>query len=352
VTSDAPAPRPRQVTFAASLVMAGSILLVVSVFERLGDLRSLESRTSIQKFLSEPPGSDLGLSLEAVIDLLRVAAMVGAALATAAAILGYHVLKRNRAARIGLAVLAVPLFLAGSATGGFLAAFVAASIAMLWLPPARAWFTGEPNAAASPAQPAAESPTLPAAPTSPPQQVSSAPPPWPGYGEARTWTPPPSGAAPVRPAPASGRPGAVVAACVITWLCCALASVIGVLLLAVLAVDTDGLFTELHRQNPQLGEDVSDATLETVTWVTAIVCVVWSLASSGLAVLAFRRVRWAAYGLAVSAGLVAVLCLAGSVASPVLAVPGVLAAAAAVLLLQGRAHRWYTTRKEPWRPSS
>jgi hypothetical protein len=287
-----------------------------------------------------------------VLDLLRVVAMVGAALATAAAILGYHVLKRNRAARIGLAVLAVPLFLAGSATGGFLAAFVAASIAMLWLPPAREWFTGKPSDAATPAQPAAERPTPPAAPTSSPQQASSAPPPWPGYGEARPWTPPPVGPAPARPAPAPSRPGAVVAACVITWVCCAVASVIGVLLLAVLAVDTDGLFTELHRQNPQLGEDVSDAMLETVTWVAAIVCVVWSLASSGLAVLAFRRVRWAAYGLAVSAGLVAVLCLAGSVASPVLAVPGVLAAAAAVLLLQGPAHRWFTTGEEPWRPSS
>ena len=350
MTSDAPVPRPRQVTFAASLVMAGSLLLVVSVFERLGDLRSLESRTSIQKFLSEPPGSDLGLGLEAVLDLLRVVAMVGAALATAAAILGYHVLKRNRAARIGLAVLAVPLFLAGSATGGFLAAFVAASIAMLWLPPAREWFTGRPSAAASPAQPPVERPTPPAATTSPPQQAPSAPPPWPGFGEARPWTPPPAGAAPAGAAPS--RPGAVIAACVITWVCCALASVIGVLVLAVLAVDADGLFTELHRQNPQIGEDVSDAMLETVTWVTAIVCVVWSLTSSGLAVLAFRRVRWAAYGLVASAGLVAVLCLAGSVASPVLAVPGVLAATAAVLLLQGRAHHWFTTRDEPRRPSS
>jgi hypothetical protein len=139
---------------------------------------------------------------------------------------------------------------------------------------------------------------------------------------------------------------------VITWVCCALASMIGVLLLAVLAVDTDGLFAELHRQNPQLGQDVSDATLETVTWVTAIVCVVWSLTSSGLAVLAFRRVRWASYGLIASTGLVTVLCLAGSFASPVLALPGVLAAAAAVLLLQTRTHHWFARKDEPWRPSS
>ena len=244
----------------------------------------------------------------------------------------------------------MPLFLAGSATGGFLAAFVAASIAMLWLPPARAWFTGKSPTAASPSaaarQPATVRRTTGTAPAGVRRRRRR------GRGTAR-----PGRGRPRRPArlprpTAPSRPGAVVAACVITWVCCAMASVIGVLLLAVLAVDTDGLFTELHRQNPQLGEDVSDALLETVTWATAIVCVVWSLTSSGLAVLAFRRVRWAAYGLVVSAGLVAVLCLAGSVASPVLVVPGVLAAAAAVLLLQGRAHRWFTTREEPWRPSS
>ncbi len=376
MTPDAKAPRPRQVTLAAALVMAGSVLLVASVFERLGDLRSLDSRTSIQKFLSEPPGSDLGLSLEAVLDLLRVVAMVGAALATAAAILGYHVLRRNRAARTGLAVLAVPLFITGSATGGFLATFVAASIAMLWLPPAREWFTGKAPAAAGPV-PRSEGPAPTPTPPPPPppasgasQQDTSGPPPWTGYGEAAPWTPPPAtaaqpGAQPGAPAGAragaqagarsrrlTGRPGAVVAACVITWLCCALASMVGVLLVAVLAVDTEGLFAELHRQNPQLGQDVSDATLETVTWVTAIVCVVWSLASSGLAVLAFRRVRWASYSLIASAGLVAVMCLAGSFASPVLALPGVLAAAAAVLLLQTRAHRWFARREEPSRPSA
>jgi len=282
-----------------------------------------------------------------VLDLLRVTAMVGAALATAAAILGYHVLKRNQSARIALAVLAVPLFLTGSATGGFLATFVTVSIGMLWLPPARQWFTGKVPAQATPVSRQVEPP--PSAPPVPPQQVSPAPspPPWTGYGEARPWTPPPAAAPAGRPAK---RPGAVVAACVITWVCCALAALVGVLLMAVLALDTEGLFAELHRQNPQLGQDVSDGTLETVTWVTGIVCVVWSATSSGLAVLAFRRVRWASYALIASAGLVAVMCLAGSFASPALALPGVLAAAVAVLLLQTRAHRWFARMEEPWRP--
>jgi hypothetical protein len=335
------------VTLAASLVMAGSLLLVASVFERLGDLRSVESRSAIQRFLEQPPGSDLGLGLESVLDLLRVVAMVGAALATAAAILGYHVLKRNRAARIGLAVLAVPLFLTGTTTGGFLAALVAGSIGMLWLQPARLWFSGQ----APPAErPAPAPPPVTAAP-GPPQDVSAAPPPWTGYGEYGRALPAPPPVGPAR----SQRPSAVVAACVITWVCCSTALLFGLLLVAVLVADADGLLEELHRQNPQLAQDASDATIRATAWSVAVVVVFWSTLSGILAVLAFRRVRWSAYALVASAGTVAVVCLAGSLASPVLAVPGVLATAAGVLLLQSSAHRWYARREDPtpqpWRPS-
>jgi hypothetical protein len=335
------------VTLAASLVIAGSLLLLASVFERLTTLRSLESRTSIQEFLERPPGSDLGIGLEAVLDLLRVVAMVGGALSAAAAILGYHVLKRNKGARIGLAVLAVPLFLTGATSGGFLATFVAVSIAMLWLPPAREWFTGRSASAARPPRSTARA----AVPRpGPPQAVSSSPPPWTGYGQGTPYAAAPAAppAAPPRPV----RPGSVLAACVITWVCCAVAATFGLLLVLVMTVDADGLLTELHRQNPQLGRDVSDATLRATAWVSGIVAVLWSVVSAGLAVLVFRRVRWAAYGLVASAGLVAVMCLAGSLVSPVLVVPGVLAAAAAVLLLQTSAQRWLSRRGEPWRPSA
>ncbi len=347
VTPDASAPRPRQVTLAASLVIAGSLLLLASVFERLATLRSLESRTSIEQFLSRPPGSDLGLGLESVLDLIRVVAMVGGALAAAAAILGYHVLKRNKGARIGLAVLAVPLFLTGATSGGFLATFVAVSIAMLWLPPARDWFTGRSTSSVRPTRSA---PTAAVPRPGPPQSVSSSPPPWTGFGQGTPYAavPPARPAQPPRPV----RPGAVLAACVITWACCAAAAMFGLLLLMVLAVDPAGLFTELHRQNPELSRDVSDSMLESTAWVSGIVSVLWSVVSAGLAVLVFRRVRWAAYGLIASAGLVAVLCLAASLVSPVLVLPGVLAAAAAVLLLQGRAHRWLSGREEPWRPAA
>ncbi len=145
-------PRPRQVTLAAALVMGASAMLVLSVFERLGSLRSVDSREAIERFVSEPPGSDLGLGVESVLDLLYVVSMIAAALGTAAAILGFYVLKRNRSARIGLSVLALPLFVCGLVTGGFLASVVAASVAMLWLTPSRHWFAGTtPEAIEAPA---------------------------------------------------------------------------------------------------------------------------------------------------------------------------------------------------------
>ena len=281
------APRPRQVTLAGSLVIAASVMLVLSIFERLGDLRSLESRTGVERFLSEPPGSDLGLGLESALTIMRSVSMVAAGLATAAAILGWHVLKRNRAARVWLSILALPLFLCGLVTGGFLASVVAASVAMLWLAPARHWFDGTTPIAALKAGPGSDSawsdastyeapeqsppstgprtdvPPLP--PPGPP--ASQQPPPWTPYAGPSPWTVPPPGAAPAARPP---RPGAVVTACVITWVCCAFTALLSILLVAVLAVDADGLFAEMQRQNPDLADQgVSDATLQSATWATA-----------------------------------------------------------------------------------
>jgi hypothetical protein len=246
-------------------------------------------------------------------------------------------------------------------TGGFLASVVLASVAMLWLAPSRHWFAGTTPTATGPGsgsdsgwsdastykgppqpppatRPRADVPPLP--PPGPP--ATQQPPPWPSYADPAPWTVPQPGAAPgARPS----RPTAVVAACVITWVCCALTALLSLLLVAVLAADADALFAEMHRQNPDLADQgVSDATLQSATWVTAIVCLVWAAVSSALAVLAFNRMRWAAIALIVSAGAVALLCLAGSLVSPPLALPGILAAATVGLLLQPSVQRWLGRR--------
>ncbi len=348
MTPTKPDPRPRQVTLSATLVIAGSVLLVLSIFERLGDLRSLETRTDIQRFLSEPPGSDLGVGLESVLTLMRTVSMVAAGLATAAAILGYHVLKRNRGARIGLGVLAIPLFLCGLVTGGFLASVVAASVAMLWLQPSRSWFHGDQpptedadeasggSSARSSTRPGPSSSDLPLLPPlEPPVGAAGrqqAPPAWTPYASSEPWL------QQRRPS----RPGSLVTACIVTWATCALAGLFAILMVAVLAADPEGLAAEMHRQNPSLADEgITDATMRTVAWVVGLGSLAWALVSSVLAVLAFQGVRWARLALVVSAGAVAIVCLAGSLISPVLAAPGALAALTAVLLLRPAVQRWF-----------
>ena len=286
-----------------------------------------------------------------MLDLLYVVSMVAAGLATAAAILGFHVLKRNRSARLGLSVLAVPLFLCGLVTGGFLASVVAASVAMLWLSPARHWFAGttpEPvpssasTPAAAPAPPPAPTPH-PRCPHRAPRRRRLPPPAWPAYAATQPppWVP--------APAPPPRRPTAVAAACAITWACCALAALMSLLLVGVLTADPEGLIAEMHRQNPTLvDQGVSDGALRSASWVTAVVCLVWAVVvrparGAGVPAAALGRHRAGHLGRRSSG------CSAWSAPSlsPPLVIPGLLAAATVALLLQSSAQRWLGRRDVP-----
>ncbi|MBJ7357900.1 hypothetical protein, partial [Nocardioides sp.] len=140
---DKAAPRPTQVTIAAAMVMAGSVVVVLAAFERIAGLRSADTREAVQEFRGTALGEWLGLDLQGTLTLMRVLIMVAAACATAAAILGYQVMRRSRPARLVLTVLAPPLFVGGVAVGGFLSAVVVGAIIMLWFQPARDWLDGK-----------------------------------------------------------------------------------------------------------------------------------------------------------------------------------------------------------------
>src|ERR1700712_1912885 len=136
--------RPRQLTAAGGFVIGGSIFLVLSVFDTLTKLHSVQMHDQIQKALSSPTGSSLGFSVGQALTLMRVGLMIAAACAAAAAVLGVYVFQRNRAARVALTVLAVPILLTSPLTGGLVGALVAAATLMLWSGPARDWFAGRP----------------------------------------------------------------------------------------------------------------------------------------------------------------------------------------------------------------
>ena len=320
-------PRPAQVTIAAGLVMLGSVFLVLTAFDQIAALRSLETREAVEDFLGKPPGSDLGLDLQEALTLLRVTIMVAAACATAAAVLGFQVLRRSRSARLVLTVLAVPLFVAGLAVSGFLPALVVGSIVMLWFQPARDWVDGKtPRPAPDPPAPVPV-PNREATPDPAPGHHEPGPPPtgearaYPGFGEpgrAPTYAAPPAAPAATAGAEGPARPAALMWACGLTWAGTALVGVVMLVAVALMLGAPDMFVDEAYRQNPELRSDTSPAELRSTVIIAGTVLVSWSVTAAVLAALAWRGRRWAGTALLASACCASVLCLAVTVASPLL----------------------------------
>lgn len=322
VSEPSPA-RPRQVTLAAWLIMVGSVIVVAMVFDQVAGLHTLETRASVDKFLSEPPGSDLGIGTDTVLTLLRTVAMVAAGCATAAAILGYHVLRRSRSARMALSVIAVPLFLTGMVTGGFVSSVVAASAAMLWLQPARDWFDGitRQSATAPAAAPAAPVPMAPPAPGQP------------------TW--------PAPYAVVERRPNAVVWACVLTWIFSAVAILGMAAAAAALAIDPQPLIDRAREQNPELSsQGVTDNLLLGTTFAMIGALVLWCISAIVLAVFAFRRAEWARIMLVICAGTAAAISFVGLILGAFLLAFSLIGAVATVaLLIRPDVRPWFRTSR-------
>lgn len=130
------------VSVAGWLVVLGSVFIVLSAFEQISSLSSLDSRQQVEEFLAEPPGDGMGLGVESALDVLHVLSVVSGGCAAAAAVLGFYAMRGHRRARLGLSVVVVPMFVGGLALGGVLTAFVAVGAVALWLQPARDWFDG------------------------------------------------------------------------------------------------------------------------------------------------------------------------------------------------------------------
>ncbi|MEQ6902764.1 hypothetical protein, partial [Nocardioides sp. YIM 152588] len=143
--------RPSQATLAGWLIIGGSIVLVLTAWERISSLHTLEVQEELQRVLSEPPVSGTGLTVSSLSTTVRVLCMVAAGAATASTILGFQALKRSTTARIVLTGLAPLVLVGGFATASFFAPMVVAGIAMLWLQPTRDWFAGRPWVQKAPA---------------------------------------------------------------------------------------------------------------------------------------------------------------------------------------------------------
>ncbi|MFC6153021.1 hypothetical protein [Nocardioides yefusunii] len=134
-------PRPPQTTLLGWVILLGSVFVALTAFESLSGLRSMEMREALVDAVKST-GADL--TYETLVSGMRAVVTVGAVCSAAAAVLGFFVLRRDRGARVGLTVLAVPLLLSGLLTGGFVALMVIAAIVLLWLQPSKNWFAGLP----------------------------------------------------------------------------------------------------------------------------------------------------------------------------------------------------------------
>src|SRR6478609_6274483 len=121
-------PRPPQVTVAAWMIMVGSVFVVLIVWDRIAALHSLDTRKTLEPILADRRMKDAGIELNDLLAVIRIVSMVAAGCATAMAVLGYQTLQRSRGARLALTVLAVPLFISGLATGGYVSSAVAAAV--------------------------------------------------------------------------------------------------------------------------------------------------------------------------------------------------------------------------------
>lgn len=318
--SETPA-RPRHTNLATAIVIGASVGVVVSVAEQLAGLRSLETRELVTDFLAQPPGDGLGIDVSTALEVLRVVLMLLAGCATAAAVLGFHAMKGSTRARLGLSVLAVPIFLGGFATGGFLTSLVAAGTALLWVGPSALWFRGEPIPERAPRPEPRPLPTR-----QPPPTTSRTPHLQPTHAPRE---------------PITRRPDAVVWACVLTWAFSSLTLVVMVASAVLMASSPDLVFDELTRQNPDLSSGDS-AQLTGATYATAAVAGVWSLLAIGLGVLTYRRVRWGRVGLVASAAVAAVVSLVATLTSLLLIVPACATLVTVALLNRPEVRAWFS----------
>ena len=316
--------RPRQTTMAGVMVMLAAIFVVLSVWDTVSRLRSIETREAIEKFLADAPGQDLGLSVESMIQTLHVVATVAALCSVAAVALGWQVLQGSRQARVVLSFLAVPIFVTGLVAGGFMSSLLAVATAMLWLSPSREWFAGKPIP--EPGKPVARE-ALPE-------------PPRPKYGEA-----PVTGTQPARLTrpTVEAVPRPVRVALVVTLVVAGMVFAMTLVSIVFLASQPDLVLEELRKQNPDLEDQgISESLLLTTSYVSGAVAMLWSAAAVALAVLMRGRRLWAARGLLISAVVCALLCVVATFASPVAIIPALAAIVTASSLRRPEVRSWFS----------
>ncbi len=384
-------PRPRQVTMAGVMSVVGSLLLVISLFDTLGRLRTPETRESVADFLATPPGSGLGIDVAQAVDLMRALALASGALAAMALVFAIFVLQRHVPARIGFTVVA-GLLLLTVPVAGLMPLLLAFAALLMWSQPARDWYAGRTPATERPspqrsqgqsgggwpphrpddsqqpghlpAPPSYPSPAEPSSQQPPPepgawQQPGSSPEPgaWqqPGSSpEPGAWQQPPvapqyAGYPPYGQQPGRDpdkRPTSVTIAAVLTWIGAGGTAASMVLLGVVLAAGGDAFVDQFDEAAQGTNLTLSSDEVLAIGWGITGFFLIWALVAAVLAAFAFRRSNLARIALVASSVMTALLSLL-MVLSGISLVTLVLSVATAILLFTGGANDWFARRSQP-----
>jgi hypothetical protein len=321
---------------AGVMVMLAASFVVLSVWDSVSRLRSIETRESIEKFLSDGLGSGLGLSVESMIQVVHGVSIVAALSSVAAIALGWQALQRSRHARMALSVLAVPIFLSGLVLDDFMSALVAVATAMLWLSPSREWFAGLPIPeqvkSVKPDQASRDANVHALSGQASPEQ---SPTPSARSTDASTagWS--------VTAAARAKWPDPVTVALVLTIVVAGTVFLMTLLSLVLLIAQPDLVLDGLRRQNPELEEQgISTTLLLTTSYFSAGLGMVWSALAVVLAVLMAGRRAWAARGLLICAAACAIFCVIASIGQPVALIPAAAAIATVSCLRRPEVRAW------------
>jgi hypothetical protein len=322
--------RPAPVTLSAGLIIVGSVSVITLAFTGIADLRSIETREAVEASLKEWPLRGLDLTVESALSLIRVSSMIAGACAAAAAVLGIFLFRRNRGARLGLSVLAVPLLVTGLATGGFMATLIAVATVTLWLQPARDWFDGIAPAAGAANRERAQRH----------QPTASA--------DSSPWPPPAASDVilPKRQVVPDGdaRPKSVTVACATTWVSTGFTLLFVALSMVVLSADPDRVLAEMEKQQPEtISQELTGDALISASYVVGGIAIAWCLLAILFATLAYRRLRWARILLLISAAGATVLTAIGSIGA-VFVLPLLMACVLTIsLMMRPEVRTWYAT---------
>ena len=265
-------PRPPAVTMACLFVAGSSFLMLIALVQALSNWGTIEMQEALRPTLTRLHDQGVDVGMAELLDVLHWIGLGGVLLLVAGMVFAIYAFRGDQFSRIGTTVLAVILGVLVVSLGAFgilQAVFLLVAAVTLWTPDARQWFASRRGAVegAAPAERPAPAESEPSA--------GAWPAPQPGTAASVVETPTPT----VR---ATRRPGAVLAAGLVTVIGSALAGGFAGLYVLIYSVARDD-YVQMVKDGP-FADWYSPGELDDALRIAFWAClVILPLALAGLA---------------------------------------------------------------------